>query len=68
MNNKKIVFILFIIILIALIIFFIWNYKSRKTGNTIINKSEEEIVDSILNIKSYQVILQELLQNMMEQI
>lgn len=53
MNNKKIVFILFIIILIALIIFFIWNYKSRKTGNTIINKSEEEIVDSILNIKSY---------------
>lgn len=53
MKSKKIVFILFIIILIVTIIFLIWNYKTNKNGNTIINKSEEEIIESILNMKSY---------------
>ncbi len=55
MKNKKIILILFIIlILIALTIFLIFYYKNGKTGNTIINQSEEKILDTILNMTSYQ--------------
>lgn len=55
MKNKKIIFIIFIIImLIVTTIFFIWHYKNRKDGNTIVNKSEEEMIEDILNIKSYE--------------
>ena len=39
--------------LIFIIIFAIYYYKKGKIGNTIINKSEEQIIESILNIKSY---------------
>lgn len=54
MKNKKVLFILFIlIILIIATIFLICYYKTRKNGNTIINKSEEEMIESILNMKSY---------------
>ena len=54
MKAKKLI-VIFSIILIGILasIFFILYYKNGKVGNTIINKSEEQIVDSILNIKSY---------------
>ena len=52
MKNKKIIFILLIII-ILIITFLILYYKNNKTGNTIINKSEEEIIKSILEMESY---------------
>ena len=55
MKNKKIILIFFIIlILVALTIFLIFYYKNGKTGNTIINQSEEKILDTILNMTSYQ--------------
>lgn len=56
MKNKKIILIVFIIIimLIATTIFFICHYKNRKDGNTIVNKSEEEMIEDILNIESYE--------------
>ena len=54
MKNKKIVILTIIIaILIFIIIFALYYYKKGKIGNTIINKSEEKIIESILNIKSY---------------
>ncbi len=59
MKNKKIILILFIIlILVALTIFLIFYYKNGKTGNTIINQSEEKIIDTILNMTSYQAKLE----------
>lgn len=55
MKNKKTVFILlFIFIIIIITIFLIIHYKSDKNGNTILNKSEEEMIEYILGIKSYQ--------------
>lgn len=51
--KKMIVFFIIILIVILVSIFLILYYKNGKVGNTIINKSEEQIVDSILNIKSY---------------
>ena len=55
MKNRKIILIVLIIImLIATTIFLIWHYKNRKDGNTIVNKSEEEMIEDILNIKSYE--------------
>lgn len=53
MKNKKIIFILLIGIIILITIFLILYYKNAKGGNTMINKSEEEIINSILEIKSY---------------
>ena len=54
MKAKKLIVIFSIILIVILAsIFFILYYKNGKVGNTIINKSEEQIVDSILNIKSY---------------
>ena len=54
MKNKKIVILTIIIaILIFIIIFALYYYKKGKIGNTIINKSEEQIIESILNIKSF---------------
>lgn len=54
MKRKKLILILSItLIVIFSSIFLILNYKNEKMGNTIINKSEEQIVESILNIKSY---------------
>lgn len=55
MKTKKIIILLFIIIiLVSITIFCFLYYKNGKNGNTIINKSEEEIIESILNMKSYQ--------------
>lgn len=63
MNNKKIknkgsnnnkLFVMSIIILIIIItIFLILYYKNNKNGNNTINKSEEEIIETILNMNSY---------------
>lgn len=54
MKNEKIIILTIIIaILIFIIIFALYYYKKGKIGNTIINKSEEQIIESILNIKSY---------------
>lgn len=54
MKAKKLIVIFSIILIIILVsIFLILYYKNGKVVNTIINKSEEQIVDSILNIKSY---------------
>lgn len=52
--NKKIFLAIFIGIAIILIIFFAQNiYKKTNIGNTIINKTTEEIINNILNMKSY---------------
>lgn len=54
MKAKKLILTFSIILIIILVsIFLILYYKNGKVGNTIINKSEEQIVESILNIKSY---------------
>lgn len=54
MKTKKMMLILIISLIAILVsIFLILNYKNGKMGNNMINKSEEEVVDSILNIKSY---------------
>lgn len=52
-TKKTIIIFIIILIIISVSIFLILYYKNGKIGNTIINKSEEQIVDSILNIKSY---------------
>lgn len=57
MKNKKVLILVIILILIISIIFIIFNYKKSETGNTI-NKSEEEIVDYILNISSYKAVME----------
>lgn len=55
MKSKNRIFILLIIFSIVLIsIFLILYYKNSKNGNTMINKSEEEIVKNILSIKCYE--------------
>lgn len=54
MKNKKAIFILlFIFIIIIITIFLIMHYKNNRNGNTTINKSEEDIINSILEMKSY---------------
>lgn len=57
-NKKKIVLLITIIIVIIIItIFFIkFNYRTFKSGNNI-NKSEEEIINYILNISKYSAML-----------
>lgn len=51
--RKMIIIFIIILIIISVSVFLILYYKNGKVGNTIINKSEEQIIDSILNIKSY---------------
>lgn len=58
MKSKKVLILVIILLLTISAIFIIFNYKKLKTGNTIINKSEEEIVDYILNISSYKAIME----------
>lgn len=57
MKSKGILILAIIIILVIAIIFTIFNYKNSKTGNTI-NKSEEDILNYILNISSYNAIME----------
>lgn len=52
-KRKKLLLFISIIVLIIFIIILVFYYKSNKNGNTMINKSEEEIINNILNIKTY---------------
>ncbi len=58
MKNKKIIIISLIIIILIIIIFFsifkFLNYKKTETGNTIVDKTLQEIESYILNISSYE--------------
>ena len=56
MKNKKLL--LIIINVVILIIILILAYNLLKNGNTKINKTEEDIVQSILNINSYEAKLE----------
>ncbi len=56
MKNKKLL--LIIISVVILIIILILAYNLLKNGNTKINKTEEDIVQSILNINSYEAKLE----------
>lgn len=59
MKNKKNIVIIFIIsIIIITTIFIILYYKNCKNGNTMFNKSEEEIINYILDMKSYKAKLE----------
>ena len=59
MKRKKSIFIIALgILLIFLIIFIFFNYKNLKDGNTIINKSEENVENYILNMNSYAAIME----------
>lgn len=50
--------IILVIFIIVLITFFcIFYYKNINNGNTISNKSEEKIIDDILNMKSYNALI-----------
>ena len=54
MKKKKLILAILVIFIIAIItIFCFFYYKNQKNGNTTINKSEEDIVNDILNLKSY---------------
>ena len=56
MKNKTLIIVI-ITILIVLTIISIFAYKFLKKGNTI-NKSEEDIIENILNINSYKATLE----------
>lgn len=58
MKNKKVILIVIAIILILIALISIFAYKFLKTGNNKINKSEEEIIEDILNIESYKAKLE----------
>ena len=54
MNKKKIILIIIVILTFAITLtFLILNYKNSKNGNNTTSKSEEDIVNNILNIKNY---------------
>lgn len=59
MNKNKVWIIIGVImVIIAILIFFLnSHYNFFKSGNTITNQSEEEIVENILNMQSYQATL-----------
>ena len=52
MINKKIIILISILIFIITIIFVV--IKISNSGNTIISKNKDSIVDNILNMKSYE--------------
>ena len=58
MKRKKIIMIAIIILIVIFLIISICAYKFSENGNNMISKSEEEIVDYILNIKSYRAKLE----------
>ena len=54
MNKKKTILIIIVILTFAITLtFLILNYKNSKNGNNTTSKSEEDIVNNILNIKNY---------------
>lgn len=58
MNSKKIFILLFIIILIAIGLFIFFNNKGTKNLKIGNNTSSQEIVDYILNINSYEAVIE----------
>lgn len=58
MNKNKSIFIIIAVIIVILIISVIMYYKFSKNGNTTINKTDEQIVQDILNISSYKAKVQ----------
>jgi len=57
-NSKKIFILLFIIILIAIGLFIFFNNKGTKNFKIGNNTSSQEIVDYILNINSYEAVIE----------
>ena len=57
MKNKWILFIVLLSIIIFSLVFLIFYYKNINIGNNINNKSEEKIIDNILNMKSYDALM-----------
>ena len=55
LNKKIIIFIIIIILLILIIFFFTNKTKKIKSGN---NSSSQEIIDNILNISSYEAVIE----------
>lgn len=55
LNKKIIIFIIIIIFLMLIIFFFINKTKKIKLGN---NSSSQEIIDNILNISSYEAVIE----------
>ena len=55
LNKKIIIFIIIIILLILIIFFFTNKAKKIKSGN---NSSSQEIIDNILNISSYETVIE----------
>ena len=53
LNNNKLFIMSIIILIIIITIFLILYYKNNKNGNNTINKSEEEIIETILNMNNY---------------
>ena len=54
MKNKKVILISLIFLIgIVIALFSIFYYKNQRNGDNSINKSEEEIINEILNMKSY---------------
>lgn len=58
MKNKKTIIIAITILILLATLISIFAYKFLKNGNNKINKSEEEIVEDILNINSYKAKLE----------
>ena len=58
MNSKKIFILLFIIILIAIGLFIFFNNKGTKNFKIGNNTTSQEIVDYILNINSYEAVIE----------
>ena len=58
MKNKRIVFLIVLIILIAIGLFIFFNNKRTKNFKIGNNTSSQEIVDYILNINSYEAIIE----------
>lgn len=54
-KRKKIIFVVCILIIIIILFFVVKiNYKNINSGNTIISKDTDSIVNNILNMKSYE--------------
>ena len=58
MKNKRIVFLIILIILIAIGLFIFFNNKRTKNFKIGNNTSSQEIVDYILNINSYEAVIE----------
>ena len=58
MKNKRIVFLIILIILIAIGLFIFFNNKGTKNFKIGNNTSSQEIVDYILNINSYEAVIE----------